>query len=178
MPSKHRRTRILVAAVLIACAAVFIAVALSQWIIGAGVDPRDDYGARAAGIGFTDTARQTLFSIVPVAAPALAAWLCAGLRPGRVIRGLAQIVYGCYIVTGVLLALSAAMFGFDDATQIAHGFASQGEPWIDARAATERLLLDGAWVVLAGVGVVFVRWSRTREQHSTLIQDDRESPKE
>jgi hypothetical protein len=169
MPSTHR-TRTIVAAILIACAAVFIAVALSQWIVGAGLDPRDDYGSRAAGIGFADTARQTLFSVVPVAAPALAAWL----RPGRVIRRCAQIVYGCYIVTGVLLALSAAMYGYDSATQLA----SQGEVWIDTRAATERLLLDGVWLVLAGVGVVFVRWSRVREQFSILLMEDEESPKE
>ncbi|WP_026930707.1 hypothetical protein [Glycomyces tenuis] len=169
MPSTHR-SRPAVAAVLIACAAVFIAVTLSQWLFGAGVDPRDDYGSRAAGIGFADVARQTLFSIVPVAAPAAAAWL----HPGRVIRRLAQVVYGCYIVTGVLLALSAAMYGYDTATQLA----SQGEVWIDSRTATERLLLDGVWLVLAVVGVVFVRWSRTREQFSILLMDDSASPKE
>jgi hypothetical protein len=171
--SSTLRIRTAVAAALLVCAAVFIAVALSQWLFGAGVDPRDDYGSRAAGIGFADLARPTLFSIVPVAAPAAAAWL----RPGRVIRRLAQIVYGCYIVTGVLLALSAAMYGYDTATQLA----AQGEVWIDARTATERLLLDGAWLVLAVVGVVFVRWSRSREQFSiSLLEDldDSDSPKE
>lgn len=169
MPPTHR-TRAALAVVLLACAAVFIAVALSQWIVGAGVDPRDDYGSRAAGIGFADTARQTLFSIVPVAAPALA----ARLRPGRVIRRSAQIVYGCYLVTGVLLALSAAMYGYDDATQLAH----QGAVWIDARAATERLLLDGVWLVLAVVGVLFVRWSRSQEQYSILLKDGQTPPRE
>ncbi len=107
---------------------------------------------------------------MPGAAPAAAAWL----HPGRVIRRLAQVVYGCYIVTGVLLALSAAMYGYDTATQLA----SQGEVWIDSRTATERLLLDGVWLVLAVVGVVFVRWSRTREQFSILLMDDSASPKE
>lgn len=172
------RTRAFAAAVLIACAAVFIAVALSQWIVGGGFDPRDDYGSRAAGMGFTDTARQTLFSIVPAAAPAAAAWLCAGHRPGRVIRGLAQIVYGCYIVTGVLLALSAAMFGYDGETQIDRGFATLDMPWIDARAATEHLLLDAAWLALAVVGVALVRWSRTYERFSAVPQEDQRSPKE
>lgn len=164
------RVRTAVAAVLLACAVAFILVALSQWLFGAGVDPRDDYGSRAAGIGFADNARQTLFSIAPVAAPAAAAWL----RPGRVIRRLAHVVYGCYLVTGVLLALSAAMYGYDTATQLA----SQGEVWIDVRTTTERLILDGVWLVLAGVGVVFVRWSRIRERLSMSFLDDSASPKE
>lgn len=166
-----QRQRTIAAVVLLVCAAVFIAVALSQWLFGAGLDPRDDYGSRAAGIGFTDTARDTLFSIVPVAAPALAVFL----RPGRVIRRLARIVYAFCIVTGVLLALSAALYGYDDATQLA----SQGAVWIDDRAATERLLLDGAWLALAGVGLASVRWNRIQhEETSTVPEQDREPPKE
>ena len=155
MPSSQR-TRTVVASILFACAAAFIAVALSQWLLGAGLDPRDDSMSRAAGIGFTDTARQTLFSIVPVAAPALA----VRLRPGRVIRRVARVFYALYIVIGVLLALSAAMYGYDDATQIA----SQGTVWIDARATTERLVLDGVWLVLAGVGWLSVRWTKNRDE--------------
>ncbi|GAB3649155.1 hypothetical protein [Glycomyces tarimensis] len=169
MPSTQR-SRAVVALILLAAAAVFIAVALSQWIVGAGLDPRDDYGSRAAGIGFTDTARDTLFSIVPVAAPALAAFV----RPGRVIRRLARIVYGLLLVTGVLLALSAALYGYDDATQLA----DQGRVWIDDRAATERLLLDGVWLVLAGVGLATVRWNRVHEESSIVLQQDQEPPKE
>ncbi|MCH7231216.1 hypothetical protein L0U85_10180 [Glycomyces sp. L485] len=169
MPSSQR-SRTVVALVLLACAAVFIAVALSQWIYGAGLDPRDDYGSRAAGIEFTDTARSTLFSFVPVAAPALAVFL----RPGRVIRRLARIAYAFYIVIGVLLALSAALYGYDDATQLA----SLGRVWIDDRAATERLLLDGVWLVLAGVGLMSVRWNRIQEKSSIVPQEKQDPPKE
>jgi len=157
------RRRSLVAAVLLACAAVFIAVALSQWLFGVGLDPRDDTLRRAAGIGFTDTARDTLFSVVPVALPALAAFLAPDTRPGRVIGRLTRLVYVAYLVIGVLLALSAARYGFDDARQLAE----EGQVFIDTRAAVERLLLDAVWLTLAGIGLVFARWHGNRERSST-----------
>ncbi|GAB3219659.1 hypothetical protein GCM10027447_02930 [Glycomyces halotolerans] len=169
MPSPQRQRAIL-AAVLLACAAIVIAVAVSQWQFGAGLDPRDDSLRRAAGMGFTDEARRTLFSVVPVAAPLLAAWLC----PGRVIRRLARVLYVVYLVIGVLLALSAAKYGFDEATQLA----AEGQVFIDARAAVERLLLDGVWLILAGAGWFAVRWNRVCEKTSTVTGQKPEPPKE
>jgi hypothetical protein len=128
------RQRSVLAGLLLAFAITVIAVALSQWLFGVGLDPRDDTIRRAAGIGFTDEARSTLFSILPV-----------------------------YLVIGVLLALSAARYGFDDARQLAE----EGQVFIDTRAAVERLLLDTVWLALAGIGLVFVRWNGTRERSST-----------
>ncbi|MFG3342654.1 hypothetical protein [Glycomyces sp. NPDC048151] len=157
------RQRTVIAAALLACALVFIGVALSQWLFGAGLDPRDDTIRRAAGIAFTDEARSTLFSVVPVALPAMAAFLAPDTRPGRVTVRVTRLVYVCYIVIGVLLALSAARYGFDDARQLAE----EGQVFIDTRAAVERLLLDAVWLTLAGIGLVFVRWNGTRERSST-----------
>jgi hypothetical protein len=156
------RHRTAVAAVLLACAAAVIAVALSEWLFGVGLDPRDDTLRRAAGIGFTDTARATLFSVVPVALPALAALLAPDTRPGRVIGRLTRLLYVAYLVIGVLLALSAARYGFDDARQLAE----EGQVFIDTRAAVERLLLDAVWLTLAGVGLVFARRRGTRGRSS------------
>jgi hypothetical protein len=157
------RQRSVIAGVLLACALVFIAVALSQWLFGVGLDPRDDTLRRAAGIGFTDEARATLFSIIPVALPALAAFVAPGTRPGRVTVRLTRLVYVAYLVIGVLLALSAARYGFDDARQLSE----EGQVFIDTRAAVERLLLDTVWLTLAGIGLVLVRWNGTRERSST-----------
>lgn len=157
------RRRTAVAAVLLAGAAVFIAVALSQWLFGVGLDPRDDTLRRAAGIGFTDGARETLFSVLPVALPALAALLAPDTRPGRVIGGLTRLLYVAYLVIGVLLMLSAARYGFDDARQLAE----EGQVFIDTRAAVERLLLDAVWLTLAGVGLVFASRRVGRERSST-----------
>ena len=162
------RHRTAAAAVLLACAAVVIAVALSEWLFGVGLDPRDDTLRRAAGIGFTDTARGTLFSVVPVALPALAALLVPDTRPGRVIGRLTRLLYVAYLVIGVLLALSAARYGFDDARQLAE----EGQVFIDTRAAVERLLLDAVWLTLAGVGLVFARRRGTRERPSTAESRD------
>ncbi|MDA1386241.1 MULTISPECIES: hypothetical protein [Glycomyces] len=157
------RQRSVIAAVLLACALVFIAVALSQWLFGVGLDPRDDTLRRAAGIGFTDEARATLFSILPVALPALASFVAPDTRPGRVTVRLTRLVYVAYLVIGVLLTLSAARYGFDDARQLAE----EGQVFIDTRAAVERLLLDAVWLTLAGIGLVLVRWNGTRERSST-----------
>jgi hypothetical protein len=157
------RTRTALAAALLACAAAVIAVAPSQWLFGAGLDPRDDNLSRAAGIGFTDEARGTLFSILPVALPALAALLAPATRPGRVIGSLTRLVYAAYLVIGVLLALSAARYGFDDAGQLAE----EGRVFIDTRAAVERLVLDAVWLALAGIGLALSRKPRSRERTST-----------
>lgn len=157
------RRRSLLAAVLLACAVVVIAVALSQWLFGLGFDSRDDNLSRAAGLGFTDGARSTLFSILPVALPALAALLAPATRPGRVIGRLTRLVYVAYLVIGVLLTLSAARYGFDDARQLAE----EGQVFIDARAAVERLLLDAVWLALAVIGLVSTWWSRPRERSAT-----------
>jgi hypothetical protein len=165
-PATRHRTA--AAAVLLTAAAVFIAVALSQWLFGVGLDPRDDTLRRAAGIGFTDTARDVLFSVVPVALPALAAFLAPDTRPGRVIGRLARLVYVAYIVIGVLLAMSAARYGFDEARQLAE----EGQVFIDTRAAVERLLLDAVWLALAGVGLAFARWCGVRERSSTPEHQD------
>ncbi|WP_100447312.1 hypothetical protein [Glycomyces xiaoerkulensis] len=158
MPSPQR-LRTTVAGLLLCGAAVFIAVAASEWLVGAGADPRDDVFSRAAGIEFTDTARRTLFSVVPVAAPALAAWLV----PGRVIRRLARVLYAVYLVIGVLLALSAAKYGFDQQAQLE----SLGRAWVEPRSAVERLLLDAAWLTLAVAGWLSLRWNGKREGNST-----------
>lgn len=158
--SRHRSV---LAGLLLALAVTVIAVALSQWLFGAGLDPRDDTLSRAAGIGFTDAARATLFSILPVALPAIAAFLAPDTRPGRVTVRLTRLVYVAYLVIGVLLALSAARYGFDDARQLAE----EGQVFIDTRAAVERLLLDAVWLTLAGIGLVSVRWNGTRERSST-----------
>lgn len=159
MPSQRSRT--LVASILLAAAALFIGVAVSQWLFGFTVDPdpRDDALRRAAGMGFTDEARRTLFSIVPVAAPALAAWLAPIGDPGRGIRRASRIAYGLLIVIGVLLALSAARYGFDQDAQLVR----DGAVFIDPRAAVERLVLDLTWLVLAGLAWWSVRWSAKRE---------------
>lgn len=157
------RQRSVLAIVLLAIAVVVIAVALSQWLFGVGLDPRDDTIRRAAGIGFTDDARSTLFSILPVALPAVAAFLAPDTRLGRVSVRLTRLVYVAYLVIGVLLALSAARYGFDDARQLAE----EGQVFIDTRAAVERLLLDTAWMTLAGIGLVLVRWNGKRERSST-----------
>lgn len=157
------RQRTVIAAILLACAVAFILVALSQWLFGVGLDPRDDTLHRAAGIGFTDEARGTLFSIIPVALPALAAFLAPDTRPGRVTVRLTRLVYVVYLVIGVLLALSAARYGIDTARQLAE----EGQVFIDTRAAVERLLLDAVWLTLAGIGLVAVRWNGTRERSST-----------
>ncbi len=156
------RTRTTLAAVLLACAVAVIAVALSQWLFGAGLDPRDDNLSRAAGIGFTDEARGTFFSILPVALPALAAFLAPATRPGRVIGSLTRLVYAAYLVIGVLLALSAARYGFDGARQLAE----EGQVFIDTRAAVERLVLDAVWIALAGIGLALSRKSRSRDRTS------------
>ena len=161
-PSSSRQ-RTVVSAILLACAVAVIAVAVSQWLFGVGLDPRDDTIRRAAGIGFTDEARDTLFSILPVVLPALAAFVAPDTRPGRVTVRLTRLVYVAYLVIGVLLALSAARYGFDDARQLAE----EGQVFIDTRAAVERLLLDAVWLTLAGIGLVFARWNGTRAQHTT-----------
>jgi hypothetical protein len=157
------RTRTVLASVLLACAVAVIAVALSQWLFGAGLDHRDDNLSRAAGMGFTDEARGTLFSVLPVALPALAAILAPASRPGRVIGGLTRLVYVAYIVIGVLLTLSAARYGFDEAGQLAE----EGRVFIDTRAAVERLVLDAVWLALAGIGFALSRKTRSRELTST-----------
>ncbi|RRR97606.1 hypothetical protein [Glycomyces terrestris] len=162
-PQLGPRARTVLAAVLLVFAATVIAVAVSQWLTGAGSDPRDDVLSRAAGIGFTDEARGTLFSILPVALPPFAAVLVPGTRPGRVIGGLARLVSVAYLVIGVLLALSAARYGFDDARQLAE----EGQVFIDTRAAVERLVLDGVWLALAGIGLAFAVKARPRERNST-----------
>ncbi|THV43157.1 hypothetical protein [Glycomyces buryatensis] len=169
VPSNQRR-RTAVAVVLLACATIFIAVAVSQWLFGFGLDPRDDSIRRAAGLGFTDTARQTLFSVIPLAAPALAVWL----QPGRVIGRWAQVLYVAYLVIGLLLALSAARYGFDETRQLAE----EGQVFIDARAAVERLLLDTVWLALAGMGLLFARRAGSRQRSSTADPADSGSPKE
>ncbi len=160
LATRHRSA---VAAVLLACAAIYIAVAVSQWLFGLGLDPRDDTLSRAAGIGFTDEARRTLFSILPVALPALAAFLAPATRPGRVIGRLTRLVYVAYLVIGVLLAMSAARYGFDDVRQLDE----EGQVFIDPRAAVERLLLDAVWLALAVIGLVSTRWSGSRERSAT-----------
>lgn len=157
------RQRSVLAALLLALAVIVIAVAVSQWLFGVGLDPRDDTVRRAAGIGYNDEARGTLFSILPVALPALAAFLAPDTRPGRVTVRLTRLVYVAYLVIGVLLALSAARYGFDDARQLVE----EGQVFIDTRAAVERLLLDAVWLTLAGIGLVSVRWNGTRERSST-----------
>jgi hypothetical protein len=157
------RQRSVLAGLLLALAITVIAVALSQWLFGVGLDPRDDTLRRAAGIGYNDEARSTLFSILPVALPALAAFLAPDTRPGRVTKRLTRLVYVAYLVIGVLLALSAARYGFDDARQLIE----EGQVFIDTRAAVERLLLDAVWLTLAGIGLVSVRWNGTRERSST-----------
>jgi hypothetical protein len=157
------RQRSVLAGLLLALAVVVIAVALSQWLFGVGLDPRDDTLRRAAGIGYNDAARGTLFSILPVALPALAAFLAPDTRPGRVTVRLTRLVYVAYLVIGVLLALSAARYGFDDARQLIE----EGQVFIDTRAAVERLLLDTVWLTLAVIGLVAVRWKGTRERSST-----------
>jgi hypothetical protein len=157
------RQRSVLAGLLLALAVIVIAVALSQWLFGVGLDPRDDAVRRAAGIGYNDEARSTLFSILPVALPALAAFLAPDTRPGRVTVRITRLVYVAYLVIGVLLALSAARYGFDDPRQLAE----EGQVFIDTRAAVERLLLDAVWLTLAGIGLVSVRWNGTRERSST-----------
>jgi hypothetical protein len=157
------RPRSVLAAVLLACAAAVIAVAVSQWLFGVGLDPRDDTLRRAAGIGFTDEARDTLFSTLPVALPAIAAFLAPDTRPGRVISRLTRLVYVAYLVIGVLLAMSAARYGFDEPRQLAE----EGQVFIDTRAAVERIVLDTVWLALAGIGLVVSRWNGTRERSST-----------
>ncbi|MCD0446774.1 hypothetical protein LO763_24450 [Glycomyces sp. A-F 0318] len=162
------RHRTVAAAVLLACAAAFVLVALSQWLFGIGLDPRDDTLRRAAGIGFTDDARGTLFSIVPVALPALAALLAPDTRPGRVIGRLTRLLYVAYLVIGVLLMFSAARYGFDDARQLAE----EGQVFIDTRTAVERLVLDAVWLTLAGVGLFLSRRRGDRERSSTTEEQD------
>lgn len=157
------RRRSVIAALLLACAAAVIAVALSQWLFGAGLDPRDDALRRAAGIGFTDEARGTFFSVLPVALPALAAFLAPDTRPGRVIRRLTRLVYVAYLVIGVLLAMSAARYGFDEAGQLVE----EGQVFIDTRTTVERLVLDAVWLTLAGIGLVVTRRNGNRERSST-----------
>jgi C4-dicarboxylate transporter len=157
------RRRTVLAAILLLCAAAVIAVAVSQWLFGVGLDPRDDTIRRAAGIGFTDEARETLFSVLPVVLPAVAAFLAPDTRPGRVITRLTRLVYVLYIVIGVLLAMSAARYGFDEPRQLAE----EGQVFIDPRAAVERLTLDAVWLTLAVIGLVVTRWNGTRVRHTT-----------
>ncbi len=145
-------------------AVAVIAVAVSQWLFGVGLDPRDDTIRRAAGIGFTDEARDTLFSILPVVLPALAAFVAPDTRPGRVTVRLTRLVYVAYLVIGVLLALSAARYGFDDARQLAE----EGQVFIDTRAAVERLLLDAVWLTLAAIGLVFAAMERNSRSEPPL----------
>lgn len=156
------RRRSVIAALLLACAAAVIAVAVSQWLFGFGIDPRDDSLRRAAGLGFSDEARGTLFSVLPVALPALAALLAPDTRPGRVIARLTRLVYVAYLVIGVLLAISAARYGFDEPRQLVE----EGQVFIGTRAAAERLVLDTVWLALAVIGLVFTRWNGKREQSS------------
>ncbi|HEX2142968.1 MAG TPA: hypothetical protein VHG10_00520 [Glycomyces sp.] len=166
------RRRSVVAAILLALAVVVIAVAVSQWLFGVGLDPRDDTLRRAAGIGFTDEARSTLFSVLPVALPALAAFLAPDTRPGRVIGRLTRLVYVAYLVIGVLLAMSAARYGFDEPRQLVE----EGQVFIDTRAAVERLLLDAVWLTLAGIGLVFARWNGPHKQQHTTEEPVKLSP--
>ncbi|GAA1686975.1 hypothetical protein GCM10009830_38110 [Glycomyces endophyticus] len=165
MPAKELgpRARTVLAAALLACAVAVVGVALSQWLFGADLDPRDDNLSRAAGIGFTDEARGTFFSVLPVALPVLAGLLAPATRPGRVIGKLTRLVLVAYLVIGVLLASSAARYGFDAAGQLAE----EGQVFIDTRAAVERLVLDGVWLALAGIGLVFGGKARSRERTST-----------
>jgi hypothetical protein len=80
-----------------------------------------------------------------------------------VISRLTRLVYVAYLVIGVLLAMSAARYGFDEPRQLAE----EGQVFIDTRAAVERIVLDTVWLALAGIGLVVSRWNGTRERSST-----------
>ncbi|QSB05902.1 hypothetical protein [Natronoglycomyces albus] len=144
------RTR--TAGLLLLISTVLVAVALSQWLVGTGTDPRDSLGSRAAGIGFTDTARQTLFSALPLALPLLAVWV----SPRVTIRQFAIILYAITLAVGCFLAAAAAAYGWDLANQQE----SLGAVWVTQRDVVERAVHDVAWLTAVVLALVWTRKAR------------------
>lgn len=141
------RFRVRAAVVLLLVTAVFIAVAWSQLFFGAGNDPRDTLGSRAAGFGFTDHAHDTLYSAIPLALPLVAA---LSTTHGGV-RLVAVVEYGVLIVTGALITGAAFVFGLDVAEQQRAGFDTV---FVDTRSTVEALLLDLGLLTLAVVAML------------------------
>lgn len=151
------RARSRIAVVLLVVTALFIAVAWSRLFFGTGNDPRDSLGARAAGMGFTDTAHGTVYAAIPLALPLVAALVA---RRGGV-HLIAATQYAVLIVTGLLLSGAAFAFGLDAAEQQRYGLSTV---YIDARSAVETLLLDLGVLTLAATAmtVCLRAWSRAR----------------
>lgn len=153
------RFRTVAAIVLLVASGICLVVALSQLFVGVGADPRDSLGSRAAGLGFGDRAHDTLYGVVPLALPVVAALL----SPHQGVRLTAVIGYVLLIATGVLISVSAFTFGLDLAdTQSDSGIVP---PWIDTRSAVRFLAVDIAWLAGAVVGLmVAVRaWRRSED---------------
>lgn len=137
------RFRHFAAIVVLVATAVILAVVLSQLFIGSGADPRSTVGSRAAGLGFTDRAHDTLYGAIPLALPLLAVWLSKA--PG--LRLVAVVLYIALILTGLVVTITAFTFGLDlGATQHSAGVDPE---WIDTRAAVEFAFVDLAVLALA-----------------------------
>lgn len=144
-----RRPRTVTASVLLLVATAVVAVALSQWFVGAGEDPRDSLGSRAAGFGFSDEARSTLFSALPLALPFLAVLLA----PRAPFRQFASILYFVTIGIGACLATTAAVYGWNQTLQ-QHVF---GSVWLQQHDVLQRAAVDGAWLIAFVVALVWTR---------------------
>jgi hypothetical protein len=146
------------AVVALAVTVVFLAVAVSQLLVGAGTDPRDSLGSRAAGFGFTDRAHQTLFGAIPLALPLLAALI----SQHPTVRLLAVIEYAALLLTGAVISVAAFDFGLDVAARQRESDLTAA--WIDDRAAIEFLATDMATLLLVAVAsaVALRAWRRVR----------------
>ncbi len=133
------------AVIMLVVAAVFVLVVASQLFVS-GPDPRESLGARAAGFGFSDRARNTLFGAFPLALPALAAF-ATGCRK---VRWCAVFINLVMVLLAVLIAAAAFSFGIDLAGQQSQEGVSA---WITPYAAVELLFVDAGFVVLAGCGL-------------------------
>ena len=150
------RLRIRIAVLLLVVTAVFIAVAVSQLLVGTD-DPRDTFASRAAGFGFTDHAHETLYGVVPLALPLAAALLAGEPR----IRLVAAVEYGVLLAAGVVVTGAAFGFGLDAAAQQQFGAQTV---YIDTRSAVEALLTDAAMLALTGSAMVVSLRTRVRRQ--------------
>lgn|GEM_PF-6394367 len=156
-PHETDRFRHLAAVTLLVVAGLFLLVALSQLFFGAGSDPRDSLGSRAAGFGFTDRAHDTLYGVIPVALPLVATWLA----PRSSIRLTATVLYSLLLAAGVVITGMAFGFGMDTAGQQRSLGAGV---FIDNRFALEQLVLDVSVLGLMGLAMISVIRAHRRDR--------------
>ncbi|MFD0560459.1 hypothetical protein FB566_3885 [Stackebrandtia endophytica] len=156
-PHETDRFRLLAAVVLLFVVGLFLLVTLSQLFFGAGGDPRDSLGSRAAGFGFTDRAHDTLYGVIPLALPLVATWLA----PRSSVRLVATVLYSLLLAVGLLITGMAFGFGMDTAGQQRSMGAGV---FIDNRFALEQLVLDICVLGLMGLAMFSVIRAHRRDR--------------